>query len=209
MRERPSWGGTPVLVEGAAGRPGRPPQTEGLPHWVFIAFGRLPAQPALGIRPRRTRTPGGLPRNRSIPSDGDGAEGGDQLEPIPVGMKARHERIPLVAGERIGVDAAEARCNVPTRRRPAADAGEPGLPGERRNYAIVHLKPLPFSVRIPWTAASLRIDACKPCRAERAQAPEKGIRVVGQFVCGAARLEERRVGKECGYQCRSRWSPYH
>ena len=21
--------------------------------------------------------------------------------------------------------------------------------------------------------------------------------------------EERRVGKECGYQCRSRWSPYH
>ena len=23
------------------------------------------------------------------------------------------------------------------------------------------------------------------------------------------RLEERRVGKECGYQCRSRWSPYH
>ena len=25
----------------------------------------------------------------------------------------------------------------------------------------------------------------------------------------AARSEERRVGKECGYQCRSRWSPYH
>ena len=24
-----------------------------------------------------------------------------------------------------------------------------------------------------------------------------------------ARSEERRVGKECGYQCRSRWSPYH
>ena len=23
------------------------------------------------------------------------------------------------------------------------------------------------------------------------------------------RSEERRVGKECGYQCRSRWSPYH
>ena len=22
-------------------------------------------------------------------------------------------------------------------------------------------------------------------------------------------MEERRVGKECGYQCRSRWSPYH
>ena len=26
---------------------------------------------------------------------------------------------------------------------------------------------------------------------------------------GAIRSEERRVGKECGYQCRSRWSPYH
>ena len=25
----------------------------------------------------------------------------------------------------------------------------------------------------------------------------------------AAGSEERRVGKECGYQCRSRWSPYH
>ena len=25
----------------------------------------------------------------------------------------------------------------------------------------------------------------------------------------ALRSEERRVGKECGYQCRSRWSPYH
>ena len=28
--------------------------------------------------------------------------------------------------------------------------------------------------------------------------------IVGQY-----RSEERRVGKECGYQCRSRWSPYH
>ena len=25
----------------------------------------------------------------------------------------------------------------------------------------------------------------------------------------AARSEERRVGKECTIQCRSRWSPYH
>jgi hypothetical protein len=24
-----------------------------------------------------------------------------------------------------------------------------------------------------------------------------------------ARSEERRVGKECGLRCRSRWSPYH
>ena len=26
---------------------------------------------------------------------------------------------------------------------------------------------------------------------------------------GAARSEERRVGKECSVTCRSRWSPYH
>ena len=26
---------------------------------------------------------------------------------------------------------------------------------------------------------------------------------------GAMRSEERRVGKECLTQCRSRWSPYH
>src|SRR3546814_14396389 len=26
---------------------------------------------------------------------------------------------------------------------------------------------------------------------------------------GACRSEERRVGKECGSTCRSRWSPYH
>ena len=31
-----------------------------------------------------------------------------------------------------------------------------------------------------------------------------------RFAAGtSARSEERRVGKECGYQCRSRWSPYH
>ena len=28
-------------------------------------------------------------------------------------------------------------------------------------------------------------------------------------LAAATRSEERRVGKECGYQCRSRWSPYH
>ena len=30
-----------------------------------------------------------------------------------------------------------------------------------------------------------------------------------QRVRGEARSEERRVGKECTIQCRSRWSPYH
>lgn len=31
-------------------------------------------------------------------------------------------------------------------------------------------------------------------------------RVIQMF---SSRSEERRVGKECDYECRSRWSPYH
>ena len=31
----------------------------------------------------------------------------------------------------------------------------------------------------------------------------------GMWSHALGRSEERRVGKECGYQCRSRWSPYH
>ena len=31
----------------------------------------------------------------------------------------------------------------------------------------------------------------------------------GSTVSGVTRSEERRVGKECTIQCRSRWSPYH
>src|SRR3546814_10360167 len=31
----------------------------------------------------------------------------------------------------------------------------------------------------------------------------------GDYVFNHARSEERRVGKECGSTCRSRWSPYH
>ena len=33
--------------------------------------------------------------------------------------------------------------------------------------------------------------------------------VAGLERISEGRSEERRVGKECGYQCRSRWSPYH
>ena len=33
--------------------------------------------------------------------------------------------------------------------------------------------------------------------------------VIGAGMVAADRSEERRVGKECMVQCRSRWSPYH
>ena len=39
-----------------------------------------------------------------------------------------------------------------------------------------------------------------------ALAAQVGLRVMALL---RARSEERRVGKECSKQCRSRWSPYH
>ena len=36
-----------------------------------------------------------------------------------------------------------------------------------------------------------------------------GVVTLPEHRGGGLRSEERRVGKECGYQCRSRWSPYH
>ena len=36
-----------------------------------------------------------------------------------------------------------------------------------------------------------------------------GLVVLAGEITTSARSEERRVGKECGVMCRSRWSPYH
>ena len=43
----------------------------------------------------------------------------------------------------------------------------------------------------------------RPVKIIAPQAPGGGVDLV------ALRSEERRVGKECMVQCRSRWSPYH
>ena len=42
-----------------------------------------------------------------------------------------------------------------------------------------------------------------------AAVPDFHMEIVSVAEQGDDRSEERRVGKECGYQCRSRWSPYH
>src|SRR3546814_16845184 len=42
--------------------------------------------------------------------------------------------------------------------------------------------------------------------AARAALAERGVRIARRVI---TRSEERRVGKECGSTCRSRWSPYH
>ena len=36
-----------------------------------------------------------------------------------------------------------------------------------------------------------------------------GVILLSSWALERARSEERRVGKECPYVCRSRWSPYH
>src|SRR3546814_7507629 len=42
------------------------------------------------------------------------------------------------------------------------------------------------------------------------QMPEyKRLKQTMSLLTTAGRSEERRVGKECGSTCRSRWSPYH
>ena len=55
-------------------------------------------------------------------------------------------------------------------------------------------------IRLPRHGASLPIGLGVSCSADR-QALGKITR--------DGRSEERRVGKECRLQCRSRWSPYH
>src|SRR3546814_3637465 len=46
-------------------------------------------------------------------------------------------------------------------------------------------------------------------RDPEAQQVPLALRLLVVLVLGAARSEERRVGKECVSKCRSRWSPYH
>ena len=54
-------------------------------------------------------------------------------------------------------------------------------------------------------------DAVLALRAEHAAkvAARKGRALVYEKFNERERSEERRVGKECWYRCRSRWSPYH
>ena len=58
-----------------------------------------------------------------------------------------------------------------------------------------------LSATVACIAATIQVPADQPTIQAAIDAAKNGDRVV--------RSEERRVGKECGYQCRSRWSPYH
>src|SRR3546814_11280049 len=60
--------------------------------------------------------------------------------------------------------------------------------------------PISFQVGTTWQAAHA-------WQTERGGDPR--VPAVARRRAGAARSEERRVGKECVSTCRSRWSPYH
>ena len=45
--------------------------------------------------------------------------------------------------------------------------------------------------------------------AQQQPAPTQQKQPAGATAAAPVRSEERRVGKECMVQCRSRWSPYH
>ena len=71
-----------------------------------------------------------------------------------------------------------------------------GAPGGPRLFRIVHEHLLKQNVEIRLATPAVQLIADPATREVR------GLRV-------SARSEERRVGKECVTQCRSRWSPYH
>src|SRR3546814_1024327 len=71
--------------------------------------------------------------------------------------------------------------------------------------------------RVAYRYQAAQVDACR--QAQRVAGTERcrgGFRIMllaqgrrTEAGGGAARSEERRVGKECVSTCRSRWSPYH
>ena len=113
----------------------------------------------------------------------------------------RTERIRAAAGALMAEFGDEAYSEA---RRREGQANGDEMAGVWRRVALVVAR---------WTPRHVELDAAPPTLpepnppAEIVSEPSRTFRI--QFVCGTARSEERRVGKECLHQCRSRWSPYH
>ena len=88
----------------------------------------------------------------------------------------------------------------------------------------VKLGPLhgvPITIKEAFDVAGLRTTSSHPPLKDNMAKSDASLvarlRAAGAVILGktnvpelcAARSEERRVGKECNGQCRSRWSPYH
>jgi nitroreductase len=87
---------------------------------------------------------------------------------------------------------------------------------ERHSYRG-EFKPLPVSRDDLRAILEAGLAAPSGCNAQTAylvgiddaEIIKKMAAIMGKPKAAAARSEERRVGKECGSSCRSRWSPYH
>ena len=94
---------------------------------------------------------------------------------------------------------------------PAPDpSGAPLVPAERQGLLLRvrgHLSLSRLQATLGIIAAVLSIGGALYGYLRPGRAAHTGDVVA--IVQEARRSEERRVGKECGYQCRSRWSPYH
>ena len=54
-----------------------------------------------------------------------------------------------------------------------------------------------------------QLSGCDPLEEARSNEAYEKTEFLEELLRGVRRSEERRVGKECTIQCRSRWSPYH
>ena len=93
----------------------------------------------------------------------------------------------------LGADVRWASCNIFSTQDHAAAAvavGPDGTPEKPRGVPV-----------FAWKGETL--EEYWWCTEQALTWPEGGPNMLLE------RSEERRVGKECGYQCRSRWSPYH
>src|SRR3546814_12300926 len=91
-------------------------------------------------------------------------------------------------------DLLPALVNTPELRFPCPEA---------RKFAVV------AEVRDRLAAAGADVDGIDGVRVKTADGWWLLRASNTQAVLVARRSEERRVGKECGSTCRSRWSPYH
>jgi hypothetical protein len=67
-----------------------------------------------------------------------------------------------------------------------------------------------FQTVAAWTASAYPANIwLNLSSTERSEAIHHEMRKLDVVHVARTRSEERRVGKECLYQCRSRWSPYH
>src|SRR3546814_11643196 len=85
-----------------------------------------------------------------------------------------------------------------------------GREKQRQPVVVTKVVDLARCLRIPDTQVGKRHSRTPNPGLDGTRATVASATAFGQHQCGTpSRSEERRVGKECGSTCRSRWSPYH